>query len=160
GPYGRLSRIVVEQSGLGGDVGNRSVAIVAQERHGVLPLVVQPRAAWNQYVDAAVVVVIDLDHIQTADNAFQAGLFRHAGKATVAVVVEVVELLLQTHVRDHDVEMPVIVEVLDDDAAGSPEGGEAARDSDVTEPADIVVRRKSLWRNQPLLRHLLRVRRE
>jgi len=76
---------------------------------------------------------------------------------SAAVVVKVFELLLEAHMGDHEIEMAVIVEVLENDATGTPEDREPARGGDVAELADIVVGGKRFRRDQPLLWDTVRV---
>src|SRR5262249_48036169 len=56
--------------------------------------------------------------------------------------------------------MPVVLEVLDDNATGPAEGDKSSRRSDIAKLADVIVRRERRRRNQPFFRHTIRVRSE
>src|SRR6202000_856588 len=98
----------------------------------MLPLVVQPRASGNQHVDAAIIVIVCLDHIQAAGNAFQSGLFGRGCKFPVPIVAEILNLLFETHMRNHHVEMTAVGKILNDDATGPAEGDQTARSEEHT----------------------------
>ena len=99
----------------------------------------EPGATQHQDIDAAIVVVVGLHDIESADDALQSGPLGHPGKCPVAVVVEVLELIADAHVRDHEVEMAVVVEVFQDDTTRSSKFVDASGDCDIAELTDVVV---------------------
>ena len=120
-------------------------------------MVVEPGAAQDENVDAAVVVVVGLDHVESADDAGEAGLLGHPREGAVSVVVEVLQLIPHAHVRDHQIEVAVVVEVLEDQATSDAELPDPPAGRDVGEAADVRVRLEDLRRNQPVPRHLFRI---
>jgi hypothetical protein len=52
----------------------------------------KPRAAGDEHVDAAVVVVVGLKDVQPAHQSLQSRLPRSAGEVAVSVVVKVLQL--------------------------------------------------------------------
>ena len=120
-------------------------------------MVVQPRAAGNEDVDAAVVVVVGLEHVQAADDPGETRFLRPPRETAVAVVVEVLDLIGDAHVRDQQIEGAVVVEVLEDEAAGRAELGEASILGDFGEAADVGAGVERLGSDQPSLRDLGRI---
>ena len=112
------------QAAGGGDVGERAVAVVAQQRLALRQL---PAAAQHQDVEAAVVVVVGLHDVQAAELIGQAGLRRPLGERAVAVAAEELHRLAAVEARRHDVEPAVVVEVVDDHAAGRARTSRARR---------------------------------
>src|ERR1700727_517097 len=78
----------LSQTAGGGDVGKGSVAIISQQRFALRKL---PGAAQHENIQAAVVIVIALNHVQTAELVAEPGLRRTVGECAVAVVVKVMQ---------------------------------------------------------------------
>ena len=123
----------------------------------MLSLVVKPCSSGNQYVYATIVVVVRLDHVQTTGNAFQSYLVGNVGKSPVAIIAEILRLLLETHMRDHYVEMTVVGEILNDDTTRSAEGDKSSPGCNVAKFADVIVRSECIRWDEPLLRHAVSV---
>ena len=74
------------QAGFPGDVGEGSIAVVAQQR---LSLAGLPASAQHQNIHAAIVVIIGLHHIEAAHLLGQPRLLAVVAECAVAVVVEI-----------------------------------------------------------------------
>ena len=122
-----------------------------------MALGVQPGTAQHQYVHPTVVVVIALDHVEAAHFADEPGLLGALGEGAVAVVVKEPQLIVQAPSRHHNVEKSVVIEILHDHAAREAFDVEADLGRDIGKSFDVVVRRKELWVDQPLGRHLFRI---
>src|SRR5688500_4201500 len=77
-----------------GDVFESPVAIIAQKRFWKPAILAHPRAAKNEDIDMAVVIVICRDQIEAARQTGQPGLAGAISKSAVAVVAEEVHLVL------------------------------------------------------------------
>ena len=104
----------------------------------MMPLLLEPGAPQDQHVDESVVVVIGLDHVQPAPFAHQSGFFGPFSECAVAVVVKETQLITQTHRRDHQVEVSVIVKIVHDHAAGQVVEIEPNVARDVRKAFDVV----------------------
>jgi len=106
----------VGQTALPGDVSEGAVAVIAQQglAHAELPA-----AAEDKQVHAAVVVVVGGYYIEAAELIGEASLGGAVGEGAVAVVVVVVQRVADIGTGDDDVEIAVVVEVLNDGAAGA-----------------------------------------
>ena len=80
-------------------VGERASTVVPQQRVRVPAFRTQPRAAQDQQVHVAVVVVVGLDHVQTAVQSEQTGFGGAFGERAVPVVSEVADLSRVSHVE-------------------------------------------------------------
>ena len=78
----------------------------------------KPGAAQNQDIDASIVVVIGLQNVKAAYDACESCLIRHSRERAIAVVVKILKLVADPHMRNHQVEMAVVVEVLQNDSTG------------------------------------------
>src|SRR5579864_8243952 len=115
----------------------------------MLPFIVQPRSSGNQDVDATIIIVVRLNHVQAAGNPLESCLFSGECKSSVAGVAEIINLLFQAHMRNHYVEMPVVRKILNNDTTGSAKRDKSSPRSDVAEFADVIVRGERLLRDQP-----------
>ena len=84
----------------------------------MVPQVSEPSSAQYEDVAVAVVVVVGLADVEAADLACEASLLGALGKGAVPNVAEVAKLVVQTPRRGDDVEIAVVVEIIDDAAAG------------------------------------------
>jgi len=148
-PSGRLRGIEAEEAGFLGDVGEGAVAVVAEERVGIAAHVGEPGAAEDEDIDEAVVVVVGLDQVEPAGEAEEAGFGGALGEGGVAVVDEEPELAGGTPGGGEDVEEAVVVEVVENDAAGEFIDIDAEGGGDVGEAFDVVVGFEGLWWNEP-----------
>ena len=97
---------------------------------------IQPRAPQYEDVGKAIVVVVGVDEIQSADDPFQPGLERHVLEGAIAVVPKIAELIPQSPRRRHDVEIAVGIKILHHTAARQTDGIEAECRRDVHEPPE------------------------
>lgn len=97
----------------------------------------EPGAPQDEYVGVPVVVIVGLDHVETAVEAQEPRLLGPVGEGPVRVVPEEASLPLQLHRARDDVEMVVAIEVIDDDPAGEVEGVETELGSDVLEAREV-----------------------
>ncbi len=136
-----------------GHVGECSVAVVPQQRVGVLSLFLQPGAAENENVRVAVVVVVGVHHVQPAEEPRQPGPVGSIRKRTVPVVAEETGLAGRIVRRGHDVEVVVVVKVIDDRPATQVECLQPQFRADVDEPREVDLRLEGLRRDQELSGH-------
>ena len=61
-----------------------------------------------------IIVVIRLDDIQTTCFSFQASFESPLGEGPIAIASEIMELVLETNRRNHDVQKSVAIEVFQD----------------------------------------------
>jgi len=78
-----------------------------------MPLDPEPRPTQHQHVGPAVVVVIGLHDVESARFPDQTGFLRAIGESPVTVVVEIAQLIVHTERGNHNVQIAVTVEVLD-----------------------------------------------
>jgi hypothetical protein len=123
-----------------GHVDEGAVAVVAQQRVGMAPTVLQPGAAQHEDVQVAVVVVVRVHHVQAAVEPAKTGLGRAVGEGAVALVPEVAHLAAGVPGRGHDVQVAVVVHVVDDRAAAEVERVQPHLRSDVLEPREVDLR--------------------
>src|SRR5579884_386633 len=94
----------------------------------------------------AVIVVVRLDDVESAEFTCESGLAGAVAKCAIAVVVEEAELVERPGRRNHDVEQAVAIKVIYDDAAGVLPDAEIGLRCDVRKLADVVFRSKAaLW---------------
>ena len=135
GPGRRVGIERLVQPGLGRHVGESSAAVVAEQRGP--DRVRQPRAARDEQVEAAVVVVIGLVADQAAELAGHAGRLTAVLERPISPVVVERHRLGRVHRRDRQVEPAIAVEVVHDRAAGLVEAIHARIGPDIPEPADV-----------------------
>ncbi len=150
-PHRRLRRSGrFSQAALGGDVGERPVAVVPQQR---LALRHFPAAAQNQNVFAAVVVVVGLQDVQAAELVGEARRLRPFRESAVAVVAEIVERPAAVKIRRDDVEAAGTGEIVDDHAAGGREDVQTRLGRHIGEAADVLGGGERGRRDEIRLRH-------
>src|SRR5262245_22808583 len=86
-PGGALRGVKRKQTGGLGDIFERSIAAIPQERFGMPPLFPHPGSAQDEDVQVPVIVVVRRDKVQASDEACQTGLAGSLRKRAVAVVV-------------------------------------------------------------------------
>jgi hypothetical protein len=101
------------EPGLEGDVGERAVAVVVQQRVGMPAVLPPPGASQHEEVVVTIIVIIGMDDVQAANDPGQSGLSRPLGERSIPVAVEEAQLPRRIRRRDHDVEESVAVEVID-----------------------------------------------
>ena len=136
------------------DVGERAVAVVAQQR---LALGDHPRAAQGEDVEAAVVVVVGLHDVQPAELCGQAVGRREIDEPARGVAPEVVHRTAAVAVGRHQLVSTVAVEVVDDDAAGRAHQVKARLGRDVRKAPHVLGRSKRLGGNPESRGHRGRV---
>src|SRR3990172_2865920 len=72
GPSRRMRRVERKNAGFFGNVGESSIAVVAQERIGMKTLLHQPSTAQHEYVRSAVIVIVTVTDIESAHLPLQA----------------------------------------------------------------------------------------
>src|SRR5438876_1613128 len=110
-PHRALSRCRANrQPGLAGNIGERAVAVVPQKRaaHGIAPA-----ASQNMDVQPAVIVVIGLEKVEPSQLTCESGLSTSIREAPITVVMVVVHRLAVIPARNHNVQKPIIVEIID-----------------------------------------------
>jgi hypothetical protein len=80
-----------------------------------------------------------LDDVKPADDPLETGLLRHSRERAVSVVVEVLELVVDPHVRDHEIEVTVVVEIFQNHAASRSELIDAPSHRHVAKSADVII---------------------
>src|SRR5687768_9419359 len=105
----------------------------------------------------SVVVVIGLQDVQPAELFCQPGSGRLLGKGGVSIAAEEPEPLATVDARSDDVETAIVVEVVDDHAAGRRNRNEPGTRSDIMKTSDLFGRRECAWRDEVRERHLRRV---
>src|SRR5690606_31515701 len=86
GPGSGLSWMKRKQPCAGGYVCEGSIAVVSRQGVRLPSVFTLPRPPQDQYIRIAIVVVIPLDYIQAAGNAFKAGVHGKIGKCAVSPV--------------------------------------------------------------------------
>ena len=119
-PHGGLRRGWLGEAGFRRDISEDAVAVVAKQR---FPLCRFPATAQHQDIQAAVIVVIGLDDVEPAQLGGQPRLRAAVAKRAVPVVVEEMHGRAKIPVGGDDVEQTVVIEVVDDQAAGFREDG-------------------------------------
>src|SRR6185369_14157712 len=114
-----------------------------------------PPAAQHQRVHPAVVVVVGLDEVQAARLAQQAGGGGAVLEGAVAPVVEQPHLVVEADGRGHEVEVPVVVEVVEDGAAGEAQHVQAGGAGHVGEAGQRGLGGEGGGRDQERRRHLV-----
>jgi hypothetical protein len=131
GPSGGLRRIRrIRQAGGGGDVEEAPALageVVAQQRVAHHAAVVHPAAAQDEQIRPAVVVEVGVHQVETAELHVEAPLPADVGEGAVAVVAEGFGVVAGVRGRGDHVEPPVVVEIVDDRAAGEIEGRQSRR---------------------------------
>jgi hypothetical protein len=113
-PHGSLRRGWLGQAGFHGDIGEGAVTVVAQQG---FPHCRFPAAAQDQDIQAAVIVVIGLDNVVPTELGCQPRLRAAVGKRAIPVVVEEMHGRAEVPVGSNDIEEPIVIEVVDDQAA-------------------------------------------
>ena len=122
GPPGGLGGEVFRaEAGVQCHIGKATAAEIAQQRVGVLPVVLKPRPARHKNIDVAIVVEVGLDHVQAAKQADKPRVLRTVGEGAVPVVFVVAHLARRVPRRDHEVEVVVVVEVVGNRASAQRE---------------------------------------
>ena len=111
-PRGVLRRVVAEHAGLHRDIGKRIVAVVTQQGIGNAAFLAAPGAAQDEHVDEAVVVVVPVDHVESAGETEHSGRFGALGEGAATIVGEVTQLAVGPPSGSHDVKVSVEVEVV------------------------------------------------
>ena len=86
-----------------------------------------------------VIVVIGVNHIESADLAGQARRFCPFRERAVAIVVEVAQWIHRGRRGDHQIDQSVTIEILRDHAAGVAGNVQSDGGRDVMEPPGIVI---------------------
>src|SRR5579864_5065967 len=119
GPQGAILRVGFVETGPGGDVGKRSVAVVVIQRVAI-------DACYENVLIPVIVVVSDRDAGVIA-CPFEASLFRDVGEVSFAIVLEEAVVVLGriffqrlevSAVGEKDIELAVIVVIEDSDTSG------------------------------------------
>ena len=101
-----------------GYIGKGAIALVAHQRIGMLAVAVLPSSPHSQKIEPTVVVEVSVHQLQATGYAGEANFPSALDKSAVASVAKIAELVVQTPGRDHQVEVPVVVKIVHDTAAG------------------------------------------
>jgi hypothetical protein len=129
--------------------------VVAQERLALRKVV--PPSAQHEHIDAPVVVVVAPHHVQSAELRVQARLGGPIGERAVTVVGEQTHAAATVERRRHGVQVSIVVEVIDDEAAGRRDVVEAGRFRDIAETPDVLRRREDGRGDQMARGHRTRI---
>ncbi len=139
------------------DIREGPVAVVSKKRLGVPSVLPHPRAAQHQNVGIAVVVIVRLDHVETAEDSRESGLRGSIAEGSVLLVQEQPQLPRGIVGRDQKVQIAVVVEVLGHRAPREAERIDARAPRDVGKPRERFVGSKGLGRNPVSRRNSLGV---
>ncbi len=157
GPGAGLRRMERQEPGLLGDIVERPVAAVAQERVGEPALLAEPRAAQDEHVEVAVVVVVRMHRVEPADDAGKAGRSAPILERPVPAVAQDVERIADAPRRQEQVEIRVAIEIVENRRTRKSRHVDARARRDVDEPLDVVLGLERGGRNEPRRFDLLRI---
>src|SRR5207245_1558285 len=118
---------------------------------------VEPRTAFDPNIKQAVVIIVGLLDVQTAGQTQKAGSGGVFGEMPITIVVEIVKLATQVPGRNHYINESVIIEIIEDAAAGKALQIQAQGSRDIRITRQVVSGIKNFRGNEPLRGHLLRI---
>ena len=115
----------------------------------------EPSSAQDQEVEMAVVVVVGLHQVESAQQPVEVGRLGPVRKGAVPPIAEKAQLSGQIRCRDEEIEIPVAVEVVGHGSTRKAEGVQSKSRSHIDPVRKRCLRFKGFGRNPMSGRHLL-----